>query len=463
MMRTTEQPWNERAPTGRFGRWLAWFGCVVIALFVTGCGLMAPRPSAPKATVESFRQTTNRPMGSVSMIVLHAEVMRFADNYAAMISQASDDFAKKVETPAARLAALKWKLSQATAAYVDASGPHPVLNSLDLVVLATVARMVIEDYGVGEVFGEAALPLLETHRRLETNAWSLVKGVLKPEQRQELADMIQKWREENPHQRYVGGIRFGELAAAVGKSMQQTSSKPTSVFSLLFIDPLASMDPTAAALQEARYSAERAVYYGQRMPQLLNWQVELLVSQLADQPESKQILSNAQRLVSSVEILSETSKQLPQQLTNLFVSEERRVRDLLGEARQTLSTGHEMAASVNAAIKSLDEFVRFVTPTNSTSGPSTNSQPFNVLDYGRAAAQVAEAARELNGLLNAMNKTTPHLAKLSQEATDRADWVLNRAFRLGLILILVFLAGLVLAGLIYRALVNRLTSDRRKL
>jgi hypothetical protein len=122
-----------------------------------------------------------------------------------------------------------------------------------------------------------------------------------------------------------------------------------------------------------------------------------------------------------------------------------------------------MAASVNAAIKSLDEFVRLVTPTNSVSPRDTNSPPFNVLDYGTAAAQVAEAARELNALVTAMNKTTPQLAKLSQEATDRADWVLNRAFRLGLILILVFLAGLVLAGLIYRALVNRLTSNRRGL
>ncbi len=438
-------------------------GSLGLIVLVAGCGLIAPKSAPPKATVGSLQSSTNRSVGSVSLITLQAEGMRFADTYATMVAQAADDFGRAVATQEARLAALRWKLGQATAAYVDASGPHPILNVLDLVVLTTVARMVVEDYGVGQVFGDLAKPLLETHRRLETNAWALTKGVLKSDQQQELSELIQKWRQENPHQRYVGGIRFGELAAAMGKSMQQKSSRPGSVFSLLFLDPLASMDPTAAALQETRYAAERAMYYGQRMPQLLNWQVELLASQLAAQPETKHFLSNATRLVGSVEMFAETSRQLPQMLTNVFEVEEKRARDLLGEARQTLAAGNQMAASVNTAIKSLDEFVRFVTPTNSSPARETNSQPFNVLDYGTAAVNVAEAAKELNVLLTAVHETTPQLKQLSETATERADRMLNRAFRLGLVLIVIFLAGLVLAGLIYRALDNRLTSKGRQL
>jgi len=441
-----------------------WMCLAVLALCLTGCGLLASRPSPPKATVATLQTVTNRPVGSVTLMVLQAEAMRFADNYVAIVAQAADDFASKAATSAARLAALRWKLNQATAAYVDASGSHPVLNALDLVVLATVARMVVEDYGVGQVFGAAARPMLETHRKLETNAWLLVNGVLKPGQRQELADMIQKWREEYPHQRYIGGIRFGELAVALGQSMSQASGRPTSVFSLLYLDPLASMDPTAAALQEARYSAERAMYYAQRMPHLLNWQVELAAIELASQPESQQILSNAQSLVSSAEIFAETSRQLPQQLAGVFAAEEKKARELLDETHRTLKAGNEMAGSVNAAIKSLDEFVHFVMPTNSSPAtPGTNGRPFNVLDYGTAATQVATAAKELNALLGAVNATTPQLAQLSEQATARADRMLNRAFGLGLVLVVVFLAGLVLVGLIYRALVKRLTSNRREL
>jgi hypothetical protein len=40
--------------------------------------------------------------------------------------------------------------------------------------------------------------------------------------------------------------------------------------------------------------------------------------------------------------------------------------------------------------------------------------------------------------------------------------VVNRAFKLGLVLILVLLAGLVLAGLIYLALNKKLTVNGRK-
>ena len=40
---------------------------------------------------------------------------------------------------------------QSTAAYTIASGPNPVVNALDMIVLATLSRMVVEDYEVGSV------------------------------------------------------------------------------------------------------------------------------------------------------------------------------------------------------------------------------------------------------------------------------------------------------------------------
>ena len=88
------------------------------------------------------------------MALLEIEVMRFADSYASLEAEAADDFIAKAATPEARIAGVKWKLGQATAAYIDATGPNAALNALDLVVLATASRMVVESYGM-EVFGEA--------------------------------------------------------------------------------------------------------------------------------------------------------------------------------------------------------------------------------------------------------------------------------------------------------------------
>ena len=205
-----------------------------------GCGHLFFPSSQPKASITSLKPAAGEP---ISMAILEIEVMRFADSYASLEAQAADDFIAKASTAEARMAGVKWKLGQATAAYIDATGPNAALNALDLVVLATAARMVVESYGM-EVFGEAALPVLQTQRRLETNAWELVDRVLKPDQQKQLMNMIEAWRRQNPDQRHVDAIRFRELATAVGMAQQVATPPPNSVFSLLFLNPLSGLDPT---------------------------------------------------------------------------------------------------------------------------------------------------------------------------------------------------------------------------
>jgi hypothetical protein len=87
--------------------------------------------------------------------------------------------------------------------------------------------------------------------------------------------------------------------SAFGKAPQRANSSPTSLFGLLFLDPMASMDPTTAAIEETRNTAERAMYYTQRMPTLLNWQMELFTYELAVQPETKQLLADTARCKNS--------------------------------------------------------------------------------------------------------------------------------------------------------------------
>src|SRR5262245_10623638 len=282
---------------------------LLLALLLSSCVRLPS--SRPKAEVKSIQAWTNAP-NAVTPTTLQAAVMRFADEYAMTVAQAAEDFAAKVGTVEARMVAARIKLGQATSAVVDAAGQNPTVNALDLVVLASASRMVTQDYLLGERFGEAARPLLDTSLRLETNAWQLVRPVLKAEQQQELRELIQEWRRKNPTQRYVGAVRFREFAEAVGRTPQQSVAKPTSVFSLLFLDPMAGLDPTLRAIEETRYLAERAVYYGQRMPILLSWQAEFLALQLADQPAPKQMLTNVDKLSASLEVFAKAAEQLPQ-------------------------------------------------------------------------------------------------------------------------------------------------------
>jgi hypothetical protein len=367
---------------------------------------------------------------------------------------------------------LRWKLGQATAAYTDATGQNPAVNALDMLVLVSMARMVVEGYGV-KTYGDAIRPLLDAQRNLETNIWMMAGSVLKPSQQKELRNLIEEWRRQNPDQHYVGQIRFREFVAALGKMPSQAATSPTSIFSLLYLDPLAGLDPTAAAIEETRELGERAMYYTQRMPSLLSWQAEVLVYQLANQPASQQVLNDASRLANSSEVFAKTAQQLPQlindqrqaaiqQILDGLVAEENKSRELLGDTRLTLDSAGVAATNINAAIQSLTAFVQYVSPTNESPTHATNSHPFNVLDYGTAASQIGAAANNLNALLASVNQSTPQLEKLGQQTKTDADDVVRQAFLYGLVLILVLLVGSVLAALAYRALTNKSPKDGRK-
>lgn len=434
------------------------------ALALNGCALLH-RSSPPNARVMAFQLQTNLPP-EVTLTVLQLQVMRFADSYVSQVAQAADDFSVRVGTPKARLAALKWKLGQATSIYTDATGLNPVVNALDVLVLVTVSRMVIEDYAV-ETYGDEALPLLETQRQMETNIWTMANAILKPAQQQELRNLIQEWRAKNPHLRYVGAVRFREFVSALGKLPTQAKTSSGSIFSLLYLDPFSGLDPTAAAIEETRALGERAMYYTQRMPQLISWQTELLGYELAVQPESRQVLTNVNQLAESAMLFAKTAQQLPQ-----LVNDQRQaaIQQVLAglqsqqtNVQLTLNAGTEAATAINSAIQSLDQFVRYVSPPNTNQTVAgTNRRPFNVLDYGTAASQIGGAANDLNKLLATVNETTPQIAQLRQQTAADARRVVYEAFWLGLVLILVLLIGSVLAGLVYRKITMKWFDTRHK-
>jgi hypothetical protein len=378
-----------------------------------------------------------------------------------MVAQVADDFHAKVGTPEARLAAQQWKLQQATAAFITASGENPVLNAIDMVVLGTVSRMVVQDYWVGEKFGAAAQPLLDTQRQLETNAWEVAHRVLTPEQRDQLRGFIREWRAAHPAERNVGAARFSDLVKFMkADAATQQGRGLGSLFSLAAVNPLSGLDPAVRAVEQTRQLAARAMYYLERAPRLWSWQAELLTYQLAGQPETRQVLSDVDRVANSTRTFARTAEGLPglireereaainqllagvaNERSNILVTlnaQEAQLHELLPQVRQTLTAGGDMANSVKGAIESLDAFIHYVSPPETNPPPpTTNSQPFNVLDYGKTAGQIGAMAKDLNTLLATANQSAPEVARLSQQAGADAKEVVNYAFRLGLVLTVV--------------------------
>ena len=420
--------------------------------------------------------------GQMPAALLQSEVLRFADSYVAAVADAADQVAGKVKTREAQVAALHWKINQATSAFLDATGENPLINALDLLVLASVSRMVVEAGGVGEALGPAPEPLLTEQKDLETMAWNLAGQFLTPDQRQELQNLILEWRKKNPDDRSVATARFRDFALELGKISQPGNVRPSSIFSMLYIDPLAGLNPTTVAIQQSRELAERTVSYAERAPTILRWQAELLALQIGGQPDAQQVMADIQRTSLSIAEASRTIQGVPElvdaqrkaaidqffagvaaersAILSDMASQESRFRDLLSQLQLTMNAGGQMGTSLTETIKSLDAFVRYVSPpTNPNAPPVTPGKPFNPLDYGKAASDVGGMARDLNAFLLSAERSSPKLAAISEKAgTDLKD-VIDHAFWRGLILILVLLVGSIPVRLAYRALARRFETD----
>jgi hypothetical protein len=477
--------WNS-AGLGVLARWPACLTIAVLAAWMVvmaGCSVVTHEATDTKSVIQSLAGKVDKRDPTNALAVLQSEIMRGADLYVGTVAQAADEFRDRVRTADARDAAQQWKLMTATAAYINATDENPLVSVVDMAVLASVSRRVVEDYWVGKRFGEAARPLLEVHRTLETNVWRIMEGVLTPAQTEEVRQILREYEKKYPDLRYVAAARLPELAEKLGKARsEQEQERPGSLFNLLYLNPLAGLDPTTQAIQQTRLLAQRVTYYLERMSMLWSWQAQLALYQVAAQPEAQGVLSNLTEVAQSTKVFAQTAEGLPKlvddqrqaainqifdrlaiERTNLLAelgNEETKVRGLLSEARQTLQSGGQMADSVNAAIKSLDAFVQYVSPPDTNLAPATvdtNSRPFNVLDYGAAASHIGAMATNLTTLIQTVNQSESQAARLGRQATADAKEVIGHAFRLGLVLIVVLLGGLVLAGLAYRCGVSRLT------
>src|SRR5262245_62010075 len=222
-------------------------------------------------------------------------VMRFADEYAGRVREAVSVFQTTTKRPEERLAAQAWKVQQSESAYTIASGPNPVANALDMVVLATLSRMVVEDVWLKVPNGERARPVLDVHRSLEEQAWKLVNGLLTESQSAQLKEVIEEWRRQNPDVHFVAYIHFNDFAKSVGAPRAGEERSSGNLFSMLGLDPFTSLDPAVREIAQTRELAERAIYYMQRTPGLLDMQVEKLTYALAVMPETKSLIASADR------------------------------------------------------------------------------------------------------------------------------------------------------------------------
>ena len=420
---------------------------------------------------------------------LQAAVMAFADSFSTKIVNAARVLENIAPSPRDRLNATRMKVYATASAIEIASGPHPGVALLDLLVLTTLNRMVWENYWRPEVYGEAADTMVEVLHKLEENIWSITAKVLTEAQQRELRDLIQEWHERNPETKMVNFIRFGDFGKLGRKPTLEQAVKPGGL--------LAPVREAVEAAEQIRATAERALYLATRMQLIAAMQAELVLQTVVAKPEVQQLLSDTAAFRKTSEQYREILDQLPQviqrereatikqtfenlsaerkmtidQVMRLFaeerkrtiedfVAEEKRLRGLLTEIRQALVEGTGLVTNLNTTVESVSSLAAQFT----TEPSAADSKPFDIQEYREALGEASATVQQLNTLVESIDrlltspgleKPLPQLVETFNQVEAKGEKLVNHAYRRAVVLILIFLVGAFLAMLAYRFLSER--------
>ncbi len=399
---------------------------------------------------------------------LQLKVMRFADEYAGRILSPIRGFQRQTEDPRERLSSQNWLVQQTSTAYTIATGPNPITNALDMVVLTTMSRMALEDGWIEDSFGDRIHALRAVYDTLEPESWKLLEGAVPPDQIKAVHAALDDWRAQNPHGHSVSYVHFRDFVSSPEADRSRSLGGGSSLLSLLGLDPLSGLDPTVQEFARTRQSIERAMYFMQRSPQLLDMQVERVTYQLAVMPETRSLLGDLDRTSRAAESAGKLADELPEvvarereaairQFMGALDSQQAQMRELLTDMRATLQAGTAASDSVNQTTRALDAFISgFRKPQDPRQPPG---KPFDITEYTATAHELAQASVQLQGLLAQLNASGPGVARLTDSAATQLNGVVDRAYRRLVELVLILVGASLAAVLLYRLAMRRIASS----
>ena len=414
----------------------------MLVVVLGGCSLLQQTVDLPFRAVKAIL-----PGGAetepVDPVALQEDMLRYADHFVITTTKAAESLQRDGQ-PIKRSELLTIKVALTSDIYGLATGSNALANLVGLTVLASGARWRVQDYWLPKVYGTSARHILKTLENREEDIWAIARRVLKPAMLNELRAAIANWREN-------AGNPEGELEAFASNSLvnevingnnkAKSSFLPSSVFSLLSIDPLAGLDPATRELTETRLFAERALFIGQRMPQMIEWQMELLALRSSSSPQATQLLSSTTQIAGASDRLSRTAEQLPdliaserEKLLNAFKTEQQGLGELSRNFGLTLREGGKMAESTHQALQTFQGILTQI--EKQPSDPA--AKPFDIKDYAATAVEINRMSLRLTELLKNFQlvldpanftKLSAQADTLTQLTQQRSQALVDYAFR----------------------------------
>jgi transcription termination factor NusB len=397
------------------------------ALLSSGLMVGCAKPgSAPGGTPAVSRGESLRKMDPAR---IQADIMGFADRFVTAMTDVYDELERQASTTEAKEAAHQLKTDMALGAISNAVNTRPIAGMMDMVVMVTLLRQIAEDPWSTRTFGPHARRLVDSLKRQETDVRSLASKYLTNEQLEELNEVIQQWHGAHPDQRYVSHIHLADMPEAnrpAGKGV-----KVPSVFGLLFFDPAAVRDPVLREIELSRATSERMFYYLQRVPLLLQWQVEGFYRRMLAEAQLKRVLEDVTAMSGSATRFSEASSRFTE-IVGRFPDQLSKERH---EALRQFSS--ELARQRDAAIRQLADAV------------AVQREAAIAQATTRVTSEREEAIRQMASVIRQEQATI--VSNLEAALARSIDRLVVRLA----VLVLVALALGAVASLVYRTLMRR--------
>ncbi|WP_374510139.1 hypothetical protein [Niveibacterium sp.] len=405
---------------------LGWVTALLAAALLCGCASWFGRNDAQQ---EALKRAESQ---------MQQRVMRYADGYmdgVALAVRAVEEHA--LDTHSRRLLN-DFQVKQSTAAVQIASGPNARINALDMLILATLTRHAVEQR-LPPILGKSASPVVDAFGKLETNAWVLV-DFLSPAQRDDLRDKLEAWKKTANSLDSVAFNRLADFARASGQ-LTASDGVDDSIYGMIGFDPFAGLSPAVKEIEQSRLLAERAIYYAQRSPMLLDLQTRSLSSALADMPESRTMLATSTRVGDAAAKMAETAALMPGTLSSereaairqMFAALQQQqgtMTAMLIELRQSLEAGRAASDSVHGVVQSTDALLarlKVGEPPPPNAPPP--GRPFNITEYTAAAAALGDTAQQIQSLVLLLEKDTPAAMKLAESARAQGEVLIDHLFK----------------------------------
>jgi hypothetical protein len=440
---------------------------------------------------------------------VNAMTNAFADDHSARVAEASDAL-MAVRTDVDYRARLNaFRLQDAHSVFSIASASNPNVGMLDMLVMIFLQREALrrraidhtltederrrpESYDIDEdqldgIMRPQDRIMLEAYTTSEREIRALAGQVLWPEQIEEIDLRLEEWWAANPTRRSVSHVRLEDFAAYRGATVQTVQGGARNVLGLLYLDPLASMDPTTREIAQARMLADRLAWQFVHFPMLASLYVRGILYESVAMEEFVAMRATIEGAEASLARFAKVADRWPQdvaaereaaiadfeaavarQRDDLLRAIDDRTEPIQGTLSQldaTVQTAYKLSGSVTETIRSIDDL------TTKLYERSSSEEPANIADVQQLADTAVEGVggleRSLNSVERLLAPETVDEASRSRVdrsltvATDSTRALVDHVFWRGVQLAVIVLVGWVIAVTIARLIAARLAGRPR--